>query len=450
MEFNGNHRENESKQIVSTVAYLIGSRENSFSGNLFLRAEYDKLEKNQDANIIRHLCILRTALLKRGKEIDLDMLYNLRSLNKVSKDLIPQESIEKLRASGIEIVKANKRSVNYIMDINALIEDRIGKCKSLFPVWIEWKYIRNLFIMPKGNTDSGVNNAKSSYLANYDTFPYHCYINIPNHQDGNILWNDRKFVGFLYNINGDNFGDMKIMMDVSDDEKANLMDFLSSHEKICVVVDCENSNPYLLCDVLNNIKANNVGGSANHIQKVILFDDSHTIDAWRWLTGYLSFPVEHILCERINEHKSLVDQRITATTQQEYYENGVTGFLLVSSDSDYWGLIAYSKADFLVLAEREKTGACFTDALKSARVNYSFLEDFASANSSFKEGALMEMMNRYLSERVAIDINAMFEALFTGSKMPVTTKEENMMKEHLLRKLRLNINKNGELSIICA
>ena len=450
MEFRGSYRENESKQIVSTLAYLIGSRESSFSGDLFLKAVFDELEKDQDASIIRNLCLLRTALLKHGKEIDLDMLYNLRSLNKVSKDLISQEAIDELNKAGIQIVKPNKRSVNYIIDINALIEERIGKCKSLFPVWVEWKYIRNLFIMPKGNTENGVNAAKGSYSTNYDNYPYHCYINIPNHQNGNILWNDRKFLGFLYGINGDNFGDMKMVMDVSENERGNLIDFLEAHDKICVVVDCENSNPYLLCDVLNNIKAHYGDGAANHICKVILFDDTHTIDAWRWLSGYLSFPTEHILCERINEHKSLVDQRITATVQQEYYENGVKGFILVSSDSDYWGLISYSKADFLVLAEREKTGSCFTEALKSARVNYSFLEDFASTNSSFKEGMLTEMVNQYLAEKVAIDINSMFEDLFNGSKMPVTKKEESMMKERLLRKLRLNINKNGELSIICA
>lgn len=447
MEFNGKYRKNESKQLVSTVAYLIGVRSNAFDGDLFMKTEYDKLDQIPEANKIRDLCLLRTALMKKGDDIDAEMLY-FKPLNKVSATLVPQDAMTRLKNYGIEIVKANRRSIGYITDVNALIGENIDNCKTLFPIWLEWRYVRNLFVMPRGNTEQGVSGAKGFFRSNRDFFPFHCYVNIPRHESGNILFNDKKFVNTLYGFNGDSFGDSKMLMDVADDERDNLARFLSAHKNICVVVDCENSNPYLLCDVLNNIKAHH-GEDAESIKKVILFDDSNTVDAWRWISGYLKFPTEHILVERINEHKSLVDQRITATVQQEYYENNVTGFLLVSSDSDYWGLIAYSKADFLVLAEREKTGSCFTEALKSAKVNYSFLEDFASTDSSFKEGALTEMVNRYLSERVSIDLNSMFEMIFSGSKMPVTTKERNMMIDKMIKKIRLNFGKNGGLSIVC-
>lgn len=447
MEFNGKYRKNDSKQLVSSVAYLIGVRESAFSEDLFLRSEFDRLDAIPEANKIRDLCMLRTALVRKGKEIDAEMLY-FKPIDKLPESLVPQKAITRLRNYGIEIVKANRRVIGYTSDVNALIEENIGCCRNLFPVWIEWRYIRNLFIMPKGNTDQGVNSARSFYQQNADFFPFHCYLNIPRHESGNILHTDRKFVSLLYRFNGDTFEDTKMVMDVTADERDNLTTFMSAHKNICVVVDCENSNPYLLCDALNNIKAHHPDISES-IKKVILFDDNNTVDAWRWISGYLKFPTEHVLVERINEHKSLVDQRITARVQQEYYENSMTGFLLVSSDSDYWGLIAYSKADFLVLAEREKTGSCFTDALKDAKVNYSFLEDFASTDSKFKEGALAEMVNNYLSERISLDINEMFNHIFSGSRMPVTAKEQNMMVEKMLKKLHLNIGKSGELSVVC-
>ena len=55
--------------------------------------------------------------------------------------------------------------------------------------------------------------------------------------------------------------------------------------------------------------------------------------------------------------QSLVDAKLIAGTCKEHYENTVDSFLLVSSDSDYWGLIStLEKARFLVMVEYNKFG----------------------------------------------------------------------------------------------
>ena len=51
-------------------------------------------------------------------------------------------------------------------------------------------------------------------------------------------------------------------------------------------------------------------------------------------------PVEHMMIERVKQNKSLVDVMLISRTCQEHYKNNVDSFILVSSDSDYWGLIS--------------------------------------------------------------------------------------------------------------
>ena len=81
------------------------------------------------------------------------------------------------------------------------------------------------------------------------------------------------------------------------------------------------------------------------------------LNAWKILEYSVKIPVEHIMTERVKQNKSLVDIQLTARACQEHYQNQVDSFVIVSSDSDYWGLISsLSDARFLVMIEREKCG----------------------------------------------------------------------------------------------
>ena len=54
------------------------------------------------------------------------------------------------------------------------------------------------------------------------------------------------------------------------------------------------------------------------------------------------------MIERIKQNKSLVDIKLTARACQEHYQKQVDSFVIVSSDSDYWGLSLHCRTpDFL-------------------------------------------------------------------------------------------------------
>jgi len=47
----------------------------------------------------------------------------------------------------------------YPVDIHLIGVVGDNNCKSLFPIWINWTYIKELFIMPNGLTEDGTKDA---------------------------------------------------------------------------------------------------------------------------------------------------------------------------------------------------------------------------------------------------------------------------------------------------
>ena len=179
------------------------------------------------------------------------------------------------------------------------------------------------------------------------------YINWIPVEEGNILINDRKFVKVLYSQHGDVFTDMSKVKDASETVKKNIYEFIDDNETIQLVVDCENSDPFKLASVLKQLDKDSI----QKIQKIVLYDDVHTTNAWRYLKAATGIPVEHNVVERIKYDKSLVDIKIAMGISKAYYKDGVTAFILLSSDSDFWGVISsLPDAEFLVMVEEGKCG----------------------------------------------------------------------------------------------
>ena len=163
------------------------------------------------------------------------------------------------------------------------------------------------------------------------------------------MFNDKRFVSLLYRWHNDEFTEYNKVSDAGSYIKDSIYDFIDDSRKVVIVVDCENSDPYKLSATLRRLNST----YTEKITSIILFDDIHTASAWSSLEKFTSVSVEHILIERIKQNKSLVDIRLTARACQEYYENNVDSFIIVSSDSDYWGLISsLPKAQFLVMIEQ--------------------------------------------------------------------------------------------------
>ena len=83
-------------------------------------------------------------------------------------EILPMSSMQQLSNDGISFIKKSSTKLcHHIIEINRLISDRINNCKSLFPIWINWAYIKELFIMPNGLTEDGTKAVSYTHLDVY-------------------------------------------------------------------------------------------------------------------------------------------------------------------------------------------------------------------------------------------------------------------------------------------
>lgn len=438
---------NSTYSIVSKVAYLIGVPLRIFEHKYEPpRLEiYESMDKDKNARIIRHLCIIRTSIERGFSHISALMRQEHRSILSMP-EYIPQESMDRLSMDGISFVRKTNTKLNqHIMEINRIISDRINNCKSYFPVWLNWSYLRDLFIMPKGLTEEGTKEAARTYFENLECYPYKIYINWVPQANGNILYNDKKFVTLLYQWHNDYFGDYNKVSDAGSFVKSSIYDFIDGADRAVMAVDCENSDPYRLCATLNGLDAE----ATSKIHKIILFDDVHTVDAWRILESHTDIPVEHVMTERVKQSKSLVDIEMTARTCMEHYKNQVDSFIIVSSDSDYWGLIAsLPNARFLVMVEREKCGPDMKLALANSGIFYCYIDDFYDGNSEdIKKSALFNAVYRSLNSTLRFNAIEMFDSALSETRIDMPLAEKRQFFDKYIRKMQLVMDKSGNVSV---
>lgn len=434
-------------EIVSMVSYLIGVPLRIFENEHEppKLEVYQRLEKEKTARIIRHLCIIRTAIERNFRNINGMMRTEYKSLFSMP-EYVPADSIDQLSEDGITIIrKANVKLCDHLIEINSSISNRINNCKPLFPIWLNWQYVKELFIMPEGLKENGTKEAAAVYYANLPFYPYQMYINWKPADEGNILYNDKKFVTLLYKWNNDHFTEYSKVSDAGTYIKNNIYDYISDSEKVVVVVDCENSDPYKLSATLRRLNYE----YTKKISAIILFDDVHAASGWGILENFTRIPVEHILIERLKQNKSLVDIKLTARACQEYYENHVDSFIIVSSDSDYWGLISsLPKARFLVMVEREKCGPDMKKALVSSGIFYCYIDDFYTGDSEdLKLSALFREMYRYIDSAVNLNVNTMLDEALRVTRIDMTPAEKKQFYAKYIRTMQMSIGEDGNVSI---
>lgn len=120
-------------EIVSKVAYLIGVPKRIFDNEHEApKIEiYEKLDADKTARIIRHLCIIRTAIERNFKHINERMKFSYLSISSMP-EYVPQDSLQQLNADGISFIKKSSTKLSqHIVEINKLISDRINNCKKL-------------------------------------------------------------------------------------------------------------------------------------------------------------------------------------------------------------------------------------------------------------------------------------------------------------------------------
>lgn len=390
--------ESSTYTVVSKVAYLIGVQKRIFENEYEppKMEWYEKLHADKNARIVRNLCMIRTALELNYKAINNRMRFDMCNLHSLP-EYVPQDSLNEL--------------------------------------------------MPDGLNEKGIKAAAADYYANKNKYPYQVYINWSYMDSGNILYNDKKFVSLLYEANEDYFTDLSKVSDAGNLTKAGIYKFLDKSERVVVVVDCENSDPYKLYATLNNL---NQEALLNKICKIILYDDIHTTSAWKILERFTQIPIEHVLIERIKENKSLVDIRLTTGTCREYYQNNVDSFILVSSDSDYWGLIsAMPEVRFFVMVESEKCSPTIKNALINAGISYCYIDDFCTGNSNdIKVAAVLREVRQKLDQAFHLNVRDILDEACRATRADMTTAEKNQFYDKYIKTMHVDISPNGEATIV--
>lgn len=434
--------------ITTKIAYLLGIRKQIFEkeNTSFDINVFSKLNKDKNARIIRNLCAIRTSILINFNRINRAFKVEHRGIRTVN-EFIPDECVMALASDGIDFVKKTSRFLtSHVVEINKLINDRINNCKSLFPMWLNWDYIKDLFIMKNGLSDSGVMTALNVYRNSYNYLPFHAFMNWDAQDEGLILTSDYRFCSWLYKLHNDEFKARNMVTNVGSYVTDNIYDFIASSNKTVLVVDCENSDPFNLSAAFRNLEKR----YTDKISRVILFDDVHASSAWNMLENNTGdIPVEHLNVERLMGNKSLVDQTLYARVFREFYENKTDSFVLVSSDSDYWPLISnLPQAKFLVMIEHEKCSPSLKQALDEQHIFYCYLDDFYGGNGDdIKIKAVLAEMRCYVESAVRLNVNDMFEAALKSTRAPFSDDERRRFYQKFIKNMNLFIDENGDVKI---
>lgn len=360
-------------------------------------------------------------------------------------EYLSADAMKQLSDDGVDIYKNLYDPRRFLITLNINIKSRINNCKALFPEWLNWEYLSDVFIMPEGDTGEGALKAAKEYYANMEFYPYKQYMNWPARNCGNILYCDKRFVVLLYEWNGDTFTHRNLVSDVDEKAKGDIYRFLEESSKCIFIVDCENSDPYSLCAAIRSLDEEKL----LKIDKIILFDDVHAASAWDMLESYISIPVEYILIERLKESKSLADVKVTARTCREFYENDVDSFVLVSSDSDYWGLLQELPcARFLIMMEHKKCSHILRENLASKGVTYCYIDDFSTkGGEDIKTAALQKELAASFKEAMSINLNQLMRNALVRTRIDMSEEEADAFTQKIRDRLKLQISDEGDVVI---
>ena len=434
----------DTKEVVTTIAYMIGVRMSALTVSYGECSELiEKLRADKDATTIRYLCKLRTVLMQKFKKTDDLMRFQLKNLHNI--EWYDKDNIKQLEKWGFTIIQANCRSEKYMQDLTRLINENIDKCSHLFYDWLNWEYIRDLFFVPKYNKNGVMKVEFNKYMANIEHYPFQMYIHWQPAEVGSIIYSDRKFLKIIYGQHNDSFTDYTKYRDADDETRNNIYNFIDSTEKTAIAVDCENSDPYKLYSVLKGLNQEELA----KIEKITLYDDPNTTAGWDWLSKFTQIPVEHIEIDRVTDRKSLVDVRMTASVVTDFYRDGITSFIIVSSDSDFWGLIeSLPKAKFLVMYEYEKCGTAIKNALAQHGIYYCAIDDFCTAGTEeLKRAVLFAELEKHLPSLIGENPLELTHKIYEATKVTATMKEMENFCNRYVKTLRLKVNSEGKFMI---
>ena len=445
-----------SNEIVSTMGYLIGLdtkyfKDKNEEGYFVDIRHYHRLENVKPAKIVRNLCLMRLSLLNNFKVIN-NAIHGYSKGIKAGiygfSEYIGEGVVEYLETVGIKF-SYHRWAAEYIIDINRYLSDRINNCKQLFPDFVEWNYIKNLFIMPDGTTNEGCKKASDIFYSNKSCYPFSVYMNWKLLEDerGKALYNDYYFLTSIYKDNKSSFDRPELVANDYDNNVGAVSSFLLNGQTE-IVVDCENANPFFIYAFLNAISDENY----NKISKVLLFNDVNASTAWKSLVKqFHDITFEEVSCERLLERKSMVDVRLITRTVKEYYENNIRSFILVSSDSDFYGMIQeLPDAEFLLVMERKQTSCSMTDTAQMEGISYIYSEDYSYKDAyEFKKNVIIDDFKRELAVQwPQMDLANTVDFIADKSYADLTDGERDKILKDISHSLKITVDPEYTLQVV--
>lgn len=463
--------ENYSKRRVTLVGYLIGLRNEYIEGANFDQEYLQKIKGKTEIEIIRALSCLRFSFI-----LNYDKIYREKQMKgpfakfENMEQYIDVAALSYLHSQKIDALQVGmpiNEFTRHIANLNQLIEEYIEGVHQYVPEWINWEYVKNLFIMSgcaAGKNGCNYNNRqkgeqinakiheiRKDFYSNSSFYPYKTYLNWNEKRRtddyGNILFNDCKFLKLLYSSYGDTFTGEEYVIDARAAVKNGVYDFVAAATNVAIFVDCENVDPYSFAATLKNLDEEKI----SKIKKIVLYDDVNTTSAWDILQDVLKLNVVHEEVERVKSDKSLVDHALSIGVTRSFYEEHTESVIIASSDSDFWSLIKYlPEIHFLVMNEKAITSETVLDKLDDNAIPHCFMDEFAhDVIQPYKNIVLKKNLQLILDEFNSVgrleflSVDEMLNQIFYRSGVSghyrQIEKEKQDFYNKYLKKLKLSI-----------
>lgn len=434
-------------EIVSRVAYLAGVERYQFSDGEHLQESiFSYMDGLPTAKDFRALGIIRNCILKQFKEIDCQIVYELKNLDSIV--YVDQDALSYLKGRGIMLQKPNTRAWEYLMDINALVMERDSQIiKECFPDWIDHGFLKLLFRMDV-SSEAKIKAAERDYRYRKYQYPFQTWLNFRVTPDmGNILFNDAKFVKLLYASHGREFTDMSKVKGSADLGLEDFNAFMGSAGDVCMMVDCENTDAYKLYAMLEDLRSH-YPEDYSKIRRIALYDDIHTSNAWKLLHRFTDIPISHMLTERVLDSKSLVDIQLSAGICKTHYRDGISDFIIVSSDSDYFALMnSMAECRFLMAVEKENVSGRTIDAVHDTGTGICFLDSFCTGSlDALYVEALKLGVRSYLEEKTAVPLEDIARQAAKGARLEIDGDTLTTYMDRIRKGIHVN-EENGQLML---
>ena len=447
---------NYNHEITSTISYLIGLDKKFFKPDeeerTFAAIErFEQLEKNRPAKILRSLCMMRNGFMNNFKYINQAIKGESSGIRAGIHGLyeyVDEDAIKFLETCSIKF-KYTSWAADYIVEINKYIIDRVNNCKGLFQEFVNWQYVKNFIVMPNGTTENGCKEAADIFYANKECYPFFCYVNwrYLDVERGKSLFNDFIFMSNLYEDNKDSFEKPELVCTNSDESNTRIANFLIDSDTE-VIIDCENANPFFIYSFLQNISDENY----DKISKIILFNDVNASSAWTTLAKtFDDIEFEEVLCERVVERKSLVDAKLITRTVKEYYVNNIKSFILVSSDSDFYGMIEeLSDANFMLVMERKQTSFNMIETAESNGISYIYSEDYPYSDAyDFMKTVINADLRKAITEHFTpFCVSSKIDEISRDAFADLSDSEKESIMKNIVKNTKVVFDENYCLKVI--